>query len=116
MEMEVFYPSKHRKRQKRNKDNNKPANRDTNIYIFLEKVMLGTFMNALEGTGDMTVSKVPFDKLQSMAAGAPVVAVQNIRDLQQFGLSSGIHFGIASHNAKVIFQECRCNDMLTCKT
>lgn len=68
-------------------------------------------MNALEGTGDMAVSKVPFDKLQSMAAGAPVVAVQNIRDLQQFGLSSGIHFGIASHNARVIFQECRCNDM-----
>ncbi len=68
-------------------------------------------MQALEGTGDMIASKVPFDMMLSLAIGTPVVAVQNIRDLQQFGLSTEIRFGITTHDARIIWQECRCNDM-----
>ena len=73
--------------------------------------MLGSFMQALEGTGDMVIAKVPFDKIRVLTAGTPIVAVENIRNLQRFGLSTAIRFGIASHDARAICQECQCNDM-----
>lgn len=68
-------------------------------------------MQALEGIGDMVVSKVPFSEMRKLTAGTPVVAVQDACSLQQFGLSTEMRFGITSHDARVIWQSCLCNDM-----
>ena len=68
--------------------------------------MLGTFMNALAGTGKWKVREVYFHDKQKLQAGEIVVSVYDLDELKQTGLPTGLRFGIATGTSGVIWQKC----------
>ena len=73
--------------------------------------MLGTFMNALAGTGKWKVREVYLHNKQKLQAGEIVVSVYDLDKLKQTGLPTGLRFGIAAEEESVICQCCEKEDL-----